>query len=75
MQAWNACNKLEKVWRSNLPYKLKLDRFKTVVEPILTFDSDTWTLKAQEVKRVDGCYTNLLRRVQNISWRQHFTLS
>ena len=27
------------------------------------------------MKRLDGCYTNLLRRVQNISWRQHFTLS
>ena len=36
-QAWNACNKLEKVWRSNLPNKLKLDLFKTVVEPILKY--------------------------------------
>ena len=74
-QAWNACNKLEKVWRSNLPNKLKLDLFKTVVQPILTYGSETWTLKAKEVERVDGCYTNLLRRVQNISWRKHFTLS
>ena len=24
---------------------------------------------------MDGCYTNLLWRVQNISWRKHFTLS
>ena len=24
---------------------------------------------------MDGCYTNLFRRVQNISWRQNFTLS
>ena len=24
---------------------------------------------------MDGCFTNLLRRVQNISRRQHFTLS
>ena len=24
-QAWNACNKLEKVWRSNLPNNFKLD--------------------------------------------------
>ena len=38
-QAWNTCSKLEKVWRSNLPNKLKLDLFKTVVEPILTYGS------------------------------------
>ena len=63
------------MWRSNLPNKLKLDLFKTVVEPILTYGSETWTLIAKEVKRVDGCYTNLLWRVQNISWRKHFTLS
>ena len=74
-QAWNACHKLEKVWRSSLPNKLKLDLFKTVVQPILAYGSETWTLKAKEVKRVDGCYANLLRRVQNISWRKHFTLS
>ena len=74
-QAWNACNKLEKVWRSNLPNKLKRDLFKTVVERILTYGSETWTLKAKKVKREDGCYTNLLQRVQNISWRKHFTLS
>ena len=74
-QSWNACNKLKKVWRSNLPNKLKLDLFKTVVEPVLTYSSETWTLKAKEVKQVDGCYTILFRRVQNISWRKHFTLS
>ena len=34
-----------------------------------------WELNAKEGKLVDGCYTNLLRRVQNISRRQHFTLS
>ena len=30
---------------------------------------------SNKLKWVDGCYTNLLRRVQNISWRKHFTLS
>ena len=74
-QAWNSSNKLEKVWRSNLPNEPKLDLFKIIVEPILAYDSETWTLKAKEVKRLDRCYTNLLRRVQNISLRQHFTLS
>ena len=37
-QAWNACNKLEKVWRINLPNEFKLDLFENVVEPII----DIW---------------------------------
>ena len=72
--AWDACNKMDKVWRSNLPNNIKLELFRVTIEPILMYGSETWTLKAKDVKRLDGCYTNLLRRVQNISWKQHFTL-
>ena len=34
-----------------------------------------WTVKAKEVKRVDGCYTNLFRGVQNISVLSRSSLS
>ena len=43
--------------------------FRTVVEPTLTWGSEIRTLKAKEVKPTN------LRRVQNISWIHHFTLS
>ena len=70
----SACNKMEKIWRSNLPNKLKLDLFKTTIEPILLYGSHTWTLNSKQHQQLDGCYTNLLRRIQNISWKQHYTL-
>ena len=63
------CGEATYLISSNLTY------LKTVVEPIPAYGSETWTLKAKEVKRVDGCYANLFRRVQNTSWRKHFTLS
>ena len=72
--AWSACNKLDKIWQSNLPLHLKLNLFKSTVEPILMYGSETWTLHTRQQRRLDGCYTNLLRRVQNISWKQHYTL-
>ena len=36
--------------------------------------SETWTLSARQQQRLDGCYTRLLRRVLNLSWRNHPTL-
>ena len=36
--------------------------------------SKAWTLSCQLQNRLDGTYTKLLRRAQNISWTQHATL-
>ena len=38
------------------------------------YGSETWTLNARLHQRLDGCYTNLLRRVQNLSWQKHPTM-
>ena len=41
------------------------------------FDSinrEAWTLTLKQQQRLDGTYTNLLRRVQNIHWSSHATL-
>ena len=63
-----------RIWRSNLPNQLKLGIFKTVIETILMYGSETWRLSARIQKRVGRCYTSLLRRFHNISWRNHPTL-
>ena len=34
-------------------------------------DLKTWTLSKKIEKRLDGTYTRLLVRVQNISWKTH----
>ena len=72
--AWSACNKLDKIWKSNLDKNIKISTFRVTVEPILLYGSETWTLSAKQQRRLDGCYTRLLRRVQNLSWRDHPTL-
>ena len=72
--AWSVCNKLDKIWRSNLDNNTKVYLFQTIIEPILLYGSETWTLSAKEHKRLDGAYTNLLRRAQNIHWKGHETL-
>ena len=72
--AWSACNNLHKIWTSKLPTRLKIRIFRATVESILLYGSETWTLPVRLEKRLDGCYTRLLMRVQNISWKKHPTL-
>ena len=54
---------------------LKINFFLTTVEPVLLYGSETWTLTSKQQHRLDGTYTNLLRRVKNISWRDHASLN
>jgi|TARA_B110001454_G_scaffold215734_1_gene237708 exonuclease III len=72
--AWSACNKLDKIWQSDMHNSIKIKLFRATVEPILLYGSETWTLTTKQMKRLDGTYTNLLMRVQNIHWKQHATL-
>ena len=65
---------MDKIWKSNLARKTKIRVFRVLIEPILLYGSETWTLSAKQQHRLDGCYTRLLRRVLNLSWRDHPTL-
>ena len=71
--AWAACNKLQKLWHSNLPNEYKVFLFQNLVEPVLLYGAETWTLTQATHKRLEGTYTNLLRRVQNIHLSEHVT--
>ena len=42
--AWKACNKLNKIWKLSLSKSLKLRAFLTLVESVLLYGSETWTL-------------------------------
>ena len=39
--AWTACKKLNQFWSSNLDEDIKVNLFKTTVEPILLYGSET----------------------------------
>ena len=72
-KAWSASNKLDKIWKSNLSRKLKIQFFRATVETVLLYGAECWTLTKQLQKRLDGCYTRLLRASLNISWKQRLT--
>ena len=53
--------------------RIKIKIFRTVVEPVLLYGSETWTLNKSDIKGLDGVYTRMLRRVLNVSWKSHTT--
>ena len=71
--AWSACNDMHKIWTSMMNNKLKTTIFRTTIEPILLYGSETWTLSKKLEKRLDGTYTRLVMRVKCLSWKHHPT--
>ena len=72
-QAWSALNKMDKIWKSTLKRETKIGLFKATVEHVLLYGCETWTLTKKLNKSLDGCYTRMLRKALNISWKQHLT--
>ena len=42
--AWAARNKIQKLWHSNLPNEYKVFLFQYLVEPVLLYGPETWSL-------------------------------
>ena len=72
-QAWVACNKLSKIWKSSLQKSLKIRLFRATVESIYLYGSEAWSINKTTEKSIDGAYTRMLRTALNISWREHIT--
>lgn len=73
--AWNACHKLKKIWTSKLSKKMKKRLFLATVVSVFLYGSETWTVTEQMRKRIDGCYTRMLRMAFNVHWQSHTTNS
>ena len=71
--AWSAIHKIKSIWNSKMNISLKIRTFKVTVEPILLYRSETWTVNVSLRKKIDGCYTRLLRMAFNILWKEKLT--
>ena len=71
--AWGALNALLKVWLSPIMKETKIRVFKALTKSILLYGCDSWTLTKSLTKNIKGTNTQMLRKVQNISWKAHVT--
>lgn len=72
-KAWASCHQMKNVWTSSLRRELKIRLFVATVESILLYGTETWTITKSLAKRIDGCYTRMLRMALNINWKEHRT--
>jgi len=70
--AWRACNKMDQIWKSNLNRTLKIRLLTSTVEAV-HYGCETWSLSKKQEQELDGCYTRMLRKALNISWRKLVT--
>ena len=68
-QAWNALNKLDKIWKSTLKRGMKIKLFQSLVLSILLYGAETWTLTKTLQKKLDGVFTRMLRKALGLTWR------
>ena len=72
-KAWGALKGLNVVWKSTLPNDIKREFFQAIVESVLVYGSNSWTLTKKLQSKLDGTYTRMLRAALNISWKKHPT--
>ena len=70
--SWSAIHKIKSIWNSKMENSLKIRTFKATIEPIL-YGSECRIINSTMRKKIDGCYTRLLRMTTNISWKYMVT--
>ena len=72
-KAWGALNTLSTVWFFPIKKETKTRLFEALTESILLYGCDSWTLRKSLTKNINGTNTQMLRKVQNISWKAYVT--
>ena len=73
-KASSAFNSLNNIWRnSGVQLSTKVDIYRSAVVTQLLYGSASWTLKQQQLERLDAFHHRCLRRILKIKWVHHVT--
>ena len=72
-QAWQALNKMNCMWNSNMRKEIKVRFFVAAVESILLYSCESWTVTPKIERMLNGTYTKMLRKATNVKWWEHKT--
>ena len=65
--------KMNSMWNSNMRREIKVRFFVAVIEFILLFGCERWTVTPKTEHMLNGTYTKILRKVTNVKWWEHKT--
>jgi len=51
----------------------RIKLYNTLALPVLLYDSETWTLKARDARRITAAEMKYMRRAAGCTWRDHKT--
>ena len=69
--AWLALNGMSKIWKSDMSKILKVRFFIAIIESILLYGCEAWTLTETMERSLNGTYTRMLRKALNVHWSSH----
>ena len=62
----NAMNNMNKIWLKK--EKLRLKMYKSLIKPVLLYNSSTWGLTEEEKKNLNSFHRRQLRKVLNVKY-------
>ena len=68
-----AFTRLMKIWKSNISFPIKFNFYKSLVTSILLYGCESWTMLADSEKKIQSFEMKCMRKLLNISYRDHKT--
>ena len=68
----NAFNKRSELLRGKLSLQLKKRMVKSLIWSVTLYASETWTLRKEDIKRLEAFEMWIWRRIERISWMDHW---
>jgi hypothetical protein len=70
--SWGTVLSLKKIWKSSdVSEQTKIHLFRTLVEAVLLYGSETWTLTKGLEQRLNSNYTKMIRCILGIRYTEH----
>jgi len=57
----------------NPPKKARIKLYNTLALPVLLYDSETWTIKAREARRITAAEMKYMRKTAGYTWTDYKT--
>ena len=70
-QAWQALNKKNCMWNSNMRKEIKVRFFVAATESILPYGCESWTLTPEIERMLNGTYPKMLGKATDVKWWEH----
>lgn len=59
------------LWLTVIRLQTIINIYKAIVEPIMTYEAECWTVTEKSNRKIEAIEMEFLRRVSRVSWQEH----